>query len=64
MKVVVWVMKPGPMADVAIRNIAPIRVDRVLAFIALSGVPFPAAEGFEAGLDGGVVMVRSWISEG
>jgi hypothetical protein len=28
--VVVWVMKPGPMAEVAIRNIAPIRVERVL----------------------------------
>jgi hypothetical protein len=27
-------MKPGPMADVAIRNIAPISVDRVLDFIA------------------------------
>src|SRR3954454_13806841 len=29
-KAVVWVMKPGPMAEVAIRNIAPSRVERVL----------------------------------
>jgi hypothetical protein len=33
------------MADVAIRNIAPISVDLVLAFIAVSGVFFPAAGG-------------------
>ena len=44
-KVVVWVMKPGPMAEVAIRNIAPISVDLVLAFIAVSGVFLPAAGG-------------------
>jgi hypothetical protein len=30
-KVVVWVMKPGPMAEVAMRNMAPSRVERVLA---------------------------------
>jgi hypothetical protein len=33
------------MAEVAIRNIAPIKVDRVLVFIALSGVFLPAAGG-------------------
>jgi hypothetical protein len=33
------------MAEVAIRNIAPIRVDLVLAFIAVSGVFLPAAGG-------------------
>ncbi|WP_231747759.1 hypothetical protein [Auraticoccus cholistanensis] len=30
-KAVVWVMNPGPMAEVAIRNMAPTSVDRVLA---------------------------------
>ena len=34
-KVVVWVMKPGPMAEVAMRNIAPSRVDRVPAAMRL-----------------------------
>src|SRR3712207_7057169 len=33
--VVVWVMKPGPMAEVAMRNIAPSRVDRVPAAMRL-----------------------------
>jgi len=32
-KVVVWVMNPGPMADVAMRNIAPSTVARVLSFM-------------------------------
>ena len=39
-KVVVWVMKPGPMAEVAMRNIAPSSVERVLAAIR----PVPAAQ--------------------
>lgn len=30
-KLVVWVMKPGPMAEVAMRNIAPSRALRLLA---------------------------------
>ncbi|MFI6829093.1 hypothetical protein ACIBG5_18445 [Kribbella sp. NPDC050241] len=40
---VVWVMNPGPIAEVAIRNIAPISVDRLPVFMALSGVLRPAA---------------------
>jgi len=32
-KLVVCVMNPGPIAEVAIKNIAPIKVDRVLADI-------------------------------
>ena len=35
MNAVVWVMKPGPMAEVAIRNMAPMRVLRVPALIRL-----------------------------
>jgi hypothetical protein len=55
------------MAEVAIRNIAPIRVDLVLAFIAEAGTALPGAslvgrpdrrtgrwlEGLVEGLDGG-----------
>jgi hypothetical protein len=56
--VVVWVMKPGPMAEVAIRNIAPISVDRVLVFIAPVdsevGRPVRRTERWEPGLVGGL----------
>ena len=34
-KAVVWVMNPGPMAEVAIRKMAPMSVLRVLALIRL-----------------------------
>ncbi|GAA1595816.1 hypothetical protein GCM10009789_57190 [Kribbella sancticallisti] len=65
-------MKPGPMAEVAIRNIAPISVERVLVFIA---EPVAGASAFSVlgrpvrrtwrwldlvgGLDGGLAMVLS-----
>lgn len=32
-KVVVWVMNPGPIAEVSSRNVAPSNVDLVLAYI-------------------------------
>ena len=45
-KVVVWVMKPGPMALVAIRNMAPISaVRRLLAMLRMLGLPVLAAGG-------------------
>ena len=44
-KVVVWVMNPGPIAEVAIRNIAPSKIDRVLIFFgAAPTVPPPVAD--------------------
>ncbi|GMA87154.1 hypothetical protein GCM10025868_24040 [Angustibacter aerolatus] len=51
MKVVVWVMKPGPIAEVAMRNMAPSRVDRVLAFILPDAVSSSATSGSGGVLD-------------
>src|SRR4029079_2669427 len=36
-------MNPGPMADVAMRNIAPSRVERVLVFIEVAGAEVAGA---------------------
>lgn len=46
-KTVVWVMKPGPIALVAMRNIAPRRAP----FVAVAAVP-----------EGGITDPSSWVS--
>jgi hypothetical protein len=57
--VVVWVMKPGPMAEVAMRNIAPSRVERVLAAMRPPGAPVGGAAGALPALLGSCAMARA-----
>jgi hypothetical protein len=52
-KAVVWVMNPGPIAEVAIRNIAPIRVERVLEDIFVL-IGASAGGGVRSGCSAGV----------
>ncbi len=39
-KVAVWVKNPGPIAEVAIRNAAPNRTDKLLFFFSVN-IPYP-----------------------
>ncbi len=54
-KAVVWVMKPGPIAEVAMRNIAPSSVERVLVAMREPGGDEPASTGVRDWPDGCVM---------